>query len=107
MNISIGPSRTFNEGLSQGSVLFSIYIEELFDFEDDAFVSAYADDLTIARSTCNKDIIITSLQPEADKVVTRSAKTRLTLNSSMFEMAFFSLDSAETAWQPNITIDGR
>ena len=90
---SIGPSRTFNEGLPQGSVLFSIYVDDLLaEFEKDAFVSAYADDLLIACSSRNKDMIVVYLQPELDKVVIWSDKARLTLSTSKCKTAFFSLD---------------
>ena len=68
-------------------------------------MSAYADNPLIARSALNEDMIVVSLQPEVDKVVTWSDKVRFTLYTSKCEMAFFSLDSADAAWQPNITID--
>ena len=47
-------------------------------------------------------MIVASLQPDVDKVVAWSGKARLTLNTSKCETAFFSLDCAEAAWQPNI-----
>ena len=71
----------------------------------DTFISANADDLLIAHSVRNKDMIVLSLQPEVCKQVAWSDKARLTLNISKCEIAFFSLDCAEAAWQPNITID--
>ena len=68
-------------------------------------MSVYADDLLTAQSACNKDMIVTSLQPEVDKVIAWSDKARLTLNTYKCETAFFSLDCAEAAWHTNITID--
>ena len=99
VNLSIGPSRTFLEDLPQFSVLstllYTIYIIDLLvEFKDDAYV--------IACSASNKYVVISSLQPEVDNVVAWSA--RLTMNAFMCVMAFFSLDCAEAAWQPNITI---
>ena len=108
VNGSIGPSRTFKESLPHGSVpshlLFTIYINDLLGEFEDAFVSDYADDLLISR---NKDMMLASLQPEVCKVFTWSDKANLTLNTSKCETAFFRLECAEAAWQPNITIDGK
>ena len=70
-------------------------------------MSAHADDLLIVRSARSKDMIVAFLQSEVDKVAAWSDKTRLDLNTSKCETAFFSLDRAEAAWQPNITIDGK
>ena len=66
MNGSIGPSTAFKVGLPQGYVLlpilFAIYIYDLLaESEKDTFVSANADDLLIARSYSNKDMIMASL----------------------------------------------
>ena len=44
----------------------------LVDFENNIFVSAYADCLWMARSARNKDMIVASFQPEVDKVVAMS-----------------------------------
>ena len=52
-------------------------------------------------------MVVASLQPEVDKVVSSSYLARLTHNISKFETAFFRLDCAEAAWQPNVTIDGK
>ena len=83
MNGSIESSRSFKEGLPQGSVLSTIYMNDLLaEFEKNIFVSAYADDLLIAGSARNKDTIVASLQQEVDKVVAWSDKARLTLNTS-------------------------
>ena len=70
-------------------------------------MDAYPDDLAIDRSANNKGMIITSLQPEVDKVFVWSDKARLTLSTSKCITAFFSLDCTEAAWQPSITIDGK
>ena len=45
-------------------------------------MSAYVDDMLNARSGRNKDVIVASLHPEVDKVVARSGKAGLNLNSS-------------------------
>ena len=67
-------------GIHPFSLLFAIYINDLLvEFDDNTFVSAYAGDLAMADSAHDKDMIITSLQPEVDKVVAWSAKARLPL----------------------------
>ena len=83
----IGHTRTFKEGLPHGTILspllLTIYIDDLLaECEEDSFVSVYVDDLLIARSAHNKDMIVASLQPEVDKVIDWSTKAILTLNSS-------------------------
>ena len=85
VNLSIGLSRTFKgrsaPGLHPLRLLFTIYINDLqAEFEKDTFVTAYADDLLMARSSLNKDVIVASLHPEVDKVVAWSDKARLTVN---------------------------
>ena len=102
MNGSIGHSRTSKKGIAQGTILspllFTFYINDsMAVFEDDTFESAYADDLLITHSDRNVDMIVASLQPGVDKVVVWSGMARLTLNSSKFKTAFFSLNCAEAA----------
>ena len=53
---------------------------------------AYADDLLIARSVRNKDMIVVSLQPEVSIVVVWSDKARLTFSIAKCKTAFFNLD---------------
>ena len=66
-------------------ILFTIYIDNILaEFEKDTFVSTYADDLLIARSARNKNMIVAPLQP-IDRVVVWSDKARLTLNTSKCE----------------------
>ena len=68
-------------------------------------MSAYADNLAIARSARKKGVIIASIQLELDNVVAWSAKARLTINASKCETVFFSLSGAEAACQSKNTID--
>ena len=70
-------------GLHPFPLHFIIYIDDLQDeIEKDIFVSAYADDLSIACGGRNKDMIVVSLQPEVDRVVASSDNARLIPNTS-------------------------
>ena len=69
-------------GIVHSSSFFTIYIDNLAEFEKDTFVSTYADDQLIARNASNKDMIIASLHVEVDEVVVWSDKARLSLNTS-------------------------
>ena len=82
---SIGPSRTFKEGLPHGSDIpllhFTIYIGDLLaEFVMDALVSTYAGDLWIAHSATNKNMIVASTKQEVDNVFAWSDKARFTLS---------------------------
>ena len=65
---SLERSRKINPGFRAFLLLLPIYIKDnLVEFDDNTFVCAYADDLVIARISCNKDMIIASLQPQVDR----------------------------------------
>ena len=111
VNAKVGRSRTFKEGLTQGSVLspllFVIYINDLLmQLEDTTLVSAYADDLAIACNGRSNTDMTKKFQKEVDKIVKWSDHARLTLNTNKCEVSFFSLCTAEASWQPHITIRG-
>ena len=100
LNGVTGRCRTFKEGLTQGSVLspllFVLYINDLlWNFSESTIVSAYADDLALACCGRKKEDVALRMQAEVAKVVGWSQQARLTLNAANFEVAFFSLDSAE------------
>ena len=100
VNCSSGKSRALKEGPPQDSVLFpvlfTIHINGLLDqFGEDTLVSAYADDLVIAKRGRNKDIVMAELQKEVDKVAAWSNTVKLTLNTTKFKTSFFGLESAK------------
>ena len=94
VNAKVGRSRTFKEGLPQGSVLspllFVIYVNDLLmQFEDTTLVNVYADDLAIACSGRSKTDMTKKLQKEVDKIVKWSDDARLTLNINRCEVSFY------------------
>jgi len=100
LNGACGTSRTFKEGLPQGSVLspllFVIYINDLLGgFDESTLASAYADDVDIACRERNKAAAVTQLQEAVNHVVHWSEASRLKLNATKFETAVFTLDAAE------------
>ena len=77
----------FNEGLPQGSdlssTLFTICINILLDkYDDSTLLSAYVDDLMIARIGRNKDQVTKNLVKEIIKIADWSVEAQLTLNTS-------------------------
>ena len=66
-------TKTFKEGLPQGAVLspilFVLFINDMLGFfEEDSFVSAFADDLAIACSSRKKEEAEVTMQNEVSKV---------------------------------------
>ena len=106
-----GRCRTFKEGLPQGSVLssllFVLYINDLLgNFSESTMVRAYADDLALACRNRKKEDVTLRMQAKVDKVVSWSQQARLTLNAAKCEVAFFSIDNAESQCRTKITING-
>ena len=84
-----------------------LYINDLLgNFSETTMVSAYADDLALGCRGRKKEDVALRMQAEVDKVVSWSQQARLTLNAAKCEVAFFSLDNAESQWRPQITING-
>ena len=84
---SRGHSRTFKVDLPLGSVIsplrFAMYIDDLLtEFVKDTFVSAFADDLLIARRSSYDNMMVASIQPEVDGVAVWSDRARLALETS-------------------------
>ena len=101
LNRVTGRCRTFKEGLQQGSVLspllFVLYINDLIrNFSESTMVSAYADDLALTCRGRKKEDVALRMQAEVDKVVSWSQQACLTINAAKCEVAFFSLDNANS-----------
>ena len=60
----------------------------------------------MAKNGGNKDNVTRELQREADRIADWIAEAKLTLNTFKCEMAFHSLHSAESKFQPNIVKSG-
>ncbi len=91
------------EELPQESVLspllITIIINDLLkQLGDLTMTSAYTDDLGIACCGANKELITAKLQAEVDKMNRWSEDAGLQLNTSTFEVAVFSNDTADSGW---------
>ena len=69
-------------------------------------VSASADDLALACRGRKKEDVALRMQAEVDKVVSWSQQAHLTLNAAKCDVAFFSLDNAETHWRHQVATNG-
>ena len=97
---ALSRTRVFREGLPHGAVLlpllFIAFMDDLLGvFEEDALVSAYADDLALATSSHKKEETAVRMQMEVEKVVAWSRKNGLTLNIGKWETCLFTPSTAE------------
>ena len=111
INNSTSHSGVLKEGQPQGSffhkIMFIMYINNVQDKSDvSTLVSAYTENLKIARNDRNRDQVTQELQKNVDRITNWSMEAKLTLNTSKYQMAFFNPNSTESRWQPNIAIPG-
>ena len=89
-------------------ILFVLFIDDMLDvFEEDSFVSAFADDLAIACSSRKKEEAEVMMQKEVSKVEEWSKRNGLHLNTDKCTTCLFSTDSSESKWVPTLTLHGR
>ena len=69
-------------------------------------ISMYADDVAVWAHEKSRDSLQSKIQMAADKVVQWSKKWKLLLSAGKCEVAFFSTNTHEAHWQPNILING-
>ena len=102
---SCGAQTPANQGCC--STLLVLQILNTFgSFDNSPLVSAYAGNMEHVCSGRNKDEVRPRLQPEVNKVVRWILENHLTLNTSKSEVAFITMNNAESAWCPSITLAG-
>ena len=111
INGKVGRNIAFLQGLPQGSVLspllFLFYINNLRACVPRSLnVSLYADDVALWSVNPRKEVAATAVEAGVGAVVEWSAKNKLNLNLSKCEIGFFSNDSRESSWVPNVRVNG-
>ncbi len=66
----------------------------------------FADDVSLFSSHPNKDVAEAAIQEAITIVAEWSRCRKLTLNTSKYEVAFFTINSKEARWQPSVQLDG-
>ena len=99
------------QGLPQGSVLspilFLLYINDLAkEIPDDVECSLFADDVAVYCSNPSLDEANKQLQKAVTAVEEWSGRNKLDLNLSKSCTYFFSTDTGEASWRPDITLLG-
>ena len=102
-----GSSRSFNQGLPQGSVfaplLFLFYINDLATtLKNDAVIALFTDDISILTTTHKREDAEATAQSVVSPVVTWSQEWKLNLNSEKSEVCPFSTLSNDSSWNPTI-----
>ncbi len=98
------------QGLSQGAVLspllFLFYINGLSEvIPDDIEHALFADDASIWAAHEDLNVLEEKLQKVMDLIHEWSSKKK-TVNTVQCEVTFFSNDSHEAKWRPNMELDG-
>ena len=105
-------NRLFREGVPQGSVLAPLLFLFVIDSVNDHLpegleVSLYADDLALwARDPC-KEVAASLVEEGVREVLRWSREKKLTLSIEKCEVGFFTSDTSEFGWKPNVVVDGR
>jgi ribonuclease HI len=111
LNGVVSDVRAFPQGLPQGSVLspllFLFIINSLkARLPDSLHVSLYADDVALLASDVDKTEAASRVQEGVQQVWGWSAERKLNLNLSKCEVSFFSTDTHESKWQPEVMVGG-
>lgn len=104
-------TRLFREGLPQGSVLspllFLFVINGLRDrLPRDLVVSMFADDVALCAQHPNKEVAAGLVSEGVTEVKRWSQEKKLCLNLEKCEVTFFSPDTRESTWRPEVVVDG-
>ena len=104
--------RPMRQGLPQGSVLapllFLFYINTLAEIlPPQNLNSMFADDLGIIATSRSREEAQANAQVTVNLVSEWSKEWKLNLNGSKSEVSYFSTWTQESAWEPEIIIDGK
>ena len=99
------------QGLPQGAVLspllFLFYINRLSEvIPADIDHAMFADDASIWAAHKDLNVLEAKLQRVIDIINEWSIKKKMTINTDKCEVTFFSTDSHEAKWRPNMKLDG-
>ena len=75
-------------------------------FKEDSFVSAFADDLAITRSSRKEEEAESMMLKEVSKMKEWSTRNGLHLNTDKCTTYLFSTDSSKSKWVPTLTFHG-
>ena len=104
--------RLFREGVPQGSVLSPLLFLFVIDtlnarLPEGLFVNLYADDVALWCSDPRKEVAAARVEEGVRAVYEWSREKKLTLSIEKCEASFFTSDTSEFGWMPNVVVDGR
>ena len=111
-NGALSRKKVIPQGLPQGAVsspvLFLIYINGLVDvIPSDMEAALFADDASFWYANPDLNIANRKIQECMDAVVAWSTEKKMDINVEKSEITFFSTDTKEAKWRPNIKALGK
>ena len=105
-------NRLFREGVPQGSVLAPLLFLFVIDTLNDRLprglhVSMYADDVALWARSPEKETAASLVEEGVRAVWQWSQEKKLTLSIEKCEVGFFTSDTSEFEWRPNVVVNGR
>ena len=104
-------NRLFREGVPQGSVLAPLLFLFVIDSLNDRLpvglsVSLFADDVALWASDPCKEVAASLVEEGVREVWRWSKEKKLNLNIEKCEVGFFTSDTKEFGWRPNVVVEG-
>ena len=108
---TLGRSFKLHQGVPQGAVLspllFLFYIDRIRDVASEGVkVSLYADDIAVWAQSRDKNAALSKVQEAIMNFGIGSEEHKLTLNPSKCDTSFFSTDTKEAGWCPEVRFNG-